>query len=250
MHGDERVTVLIPALDEEACIGDVVRAIPRNLVDEVVVIDNGSTDCTAEVARDAGATVLHEPTKGYGHALMRALRSHVTDGIVVFMDGDSADDPADLPALLAPFTRGADLVLGQRDEERADEAAKTWPQRLGNRLVLRLVAALFGRRFRDLGPFRAIRAATLRDLQMAHLTYGWTVEMQAKAVARGLQVEEVSVRHRVRLAGESKVSGNARAVLRAGVVMPASVVRLACSEGVLRPSRLVRQLARRRGRGS
>ena len=228
MIGDERVTVMIPALNEEACIADVVRSIPRDLVDEVVVVDNGSTDRTSEVAAAAGATVEYEPTKGYGFALMRGLRFHGREGIVVFMDGDGADDPDDLKTLLAPFADGADLVVGQR---RGDLLrTQTFPQRMGNIVVLGLVQALFHERLADLGPFRAIRAETLRALQMRHLTYGWTVEMQIKAITRGLRVVEIPVSHRDRLAGESKVSGNLRAVARAGLVMPLTVLRLAATE--------------------
>jgi glycosyltransferase involved in cell wall biosynthesis len=230
MLADQRVTVMIPALDEAACIGGVVRSLPRDLVDEVVVVDNGSTDATAEVAADAGATVLFEPTRGYGHALMRAIDARGREGIVVFMDGDGADDPEDLPALLAPFGDGADLVLGQRVDERAETGAKTLPQWLGTRLVTGLVQLLYGHRFQDLGPFRAIRADALHRLAMCHLTYGWTVEMQIKALARGLKVVEVPVRHRRRIAGRSKVSGNLRAVAMAGLVMPTTVLRIAWRE--------------------
>ncbi len=228
MFADQRVTVMIPALNEQECIAGVVRSIPRDRVDEVVVVDNGSTDRTSEEAAAAGATVVYEPTKGYGHALMRGLRSHGREGIVVFMDGDGADDPAELQALLAPFADGADLVVGQR---RGDlQRTQTFPQRMGNIVVLGLVQAMFHERLADLGPFRAIRAEALRDMQMRHLTYGWTVEMQIKAITRGLRVVEIPVSHRDRIAGESKVSGNLRAVARAGVVMPLTVMRLAAAE--------------------
>ena len=228
MLGECPVTVMIPALNEEACIADVVRSIPGDLVDEVVVVDNGSTDRTSAVAQEAGAAVEYEPAKGYGHALMRGLRRHGRTGIVVFMDGDGADDPADLPTLLAPFADGADLVVGQRSGDL--RRTQTFPQRMGNIVVLGLVQALFHRRFADLGPFRAIRAEALRSMEMNHLTYGWTVEMQIKALTRGLKVVEVPVRHRDRIAGQSKVSGNLRAVARAGFVMPLTVVRLAAAE--------------------
>ncbi len=230
MLGDQRVTVMIPALDEEACIGDVVRALPRELIDEVVVVDNGSADDTAAVATAAGATVLSEPVRGYGHALMRAIRGHDGRGIIVFMDGDGADDPADLPALLAPLADGADLVVGRRADERAQVGASTLPQWLGNRIVTGLVRLIYGYRFADLGPFRAIRADAMGQLEMRHLTYGWTVEMQIKAVARGMRVVEVPVRHRRRIAGRSKVSGTVRGVAMAGLVMPATVVRIAVRE--------------------
>lgn len=244
MYRDQRVTVMIPALDEEDCIGDVVRSIPKDAVDEVVVIDNGSSDSTADVARAAGATVLHESTMGYGHALMRGL-SQTRTGIVVFMDGDGADDPRDLARLLEPIGRGADLVIGVRAPELSQASSTTWPQRMGNRLVLGLVDLLFGRQFADLGPFRAIRVDAFHRLPMRHLTYGWTVEMQVKALTRGLRVEEVPVHHRKRSAGRSKVSGNLRAVAMAGVVMPTSVLKMAWEERTVnqrtnRPNRSTR----------
>jgi glycosyltransferase involved in cell wall biosynthesis len=230
MLADQRVTVMIPALDEGDCIADVVGSLPRDLVDEVIVVDNGSGDDTAGIAEAAGATVLFEPTRGYGHALMRAIRTHGREGIVVFMDGDGADDPADLPALLAPFDDGVDLVLGQRVAERAQAGAKTLPQWLGTHLVTGLVDLLYGHRFQDLGPFRAIRADALHRLAMCHLTYGWTVEMQIKALSRGLEIVEVPVRHRRRIAGVSKVSGTLRGVMMAGLVMPTTVLRIAWRE--------------------
>ncbi len=232
MLDDQPISVLIPALDEEACIGAVVRSLPRDLVDEVVVVDNGSRDRTSAVARAAGARVLHEPRRGYGHALTRGLSTLGRDGIVVFMDGDGADDPADLPALLEPFRHGADLVLGQREHHLAEAGATTWPQRVGNRLVLSLVARLAGHPFADLGPFRAIRAEALARLSMRQMTYGWTLEMQIKAASRGLAVREVPVRHRARRAGRSKVSGNLRAVLMAGLVMPSAAAGIGVSERI------------------
>ncbi len=248
MLGDQRVTVMIPALDEESCIGDVVGSLPRGLVDEVVVVDNGSTDATAHVAREAGATVLFEPTRGYGHALMRAIRAHGNEGILVFMDGDGADDPGDLPSLLSPFEDGADLVLGQRVDERAEVGASTLPQWLGNRIVTGLVQLVYGHRFQDLGPFRAIRAGVLHGLSMRHLTYGWTVEMQVKALSRGLKVVEVPVRHRRRIAGRSKVSGTVRGVVFAGIVIPSTVLRIAWRERRQRGPAPVSRFTARLGR--
>jgi len=230
MLDDQKVTVMIPALDEADSIGAVVSALPRDLIDEVVVVDNGSRDATAIEARRAGAVVLYEQQRGYGWALLRAMRHHGTEGIVVFMDGDGADDPDDLTELLEPFRHGADLVIGARVDALEEDGATTWPQRLGNRLVVTLIERLVGHRFHDLGPFRAIRAQALRQLEMCHATYGWTAEMQIKAVTRDLELVEVPVHHRRRRAGQSKVSGNLRAVFKAGLVMPTTVIRLAVSE--------------------
>src|SRR5438094_8867137 len=173
-----RISVVIPALNEEAAIGGVVREVPRDLVDEIIVVDNGSTDRTAETAAAAGARVLREPTRGYGAAcLAGALAAGDTD-ILVFLDGDRNEDPAEFPLVFGPVLAGeADLVLGARVRRGASRGTLTLQQRLGHRVVTALVRALYGPSLTDIGPFRAIPARALRDLGMEHKTYVWLVEM-------------------------------------------------------------------------
>jgi glycosyltransferase involved in cell wall biosynthesis len=206
------VAMVIPALDEEAALPAVIAAIPRAgdgwRVGAVVVVDNGSRDCTAEVARAAGATVISEPRRGYGAACLAGL-AHLDrspPAIVAFLDGDGSDDPGQLPDLLAPVLAGrAALVIGSR-VEGAERGALTPVQRFGNRLAVALLGLLYRARATDLGPFRAVRWDALRALGMRDRGFGWTVEMQARAARAGLAVTEVPVRYRRRI-GRSKISG-------------------------------------------
>lgn len=211
-----RVDVVIPALNEEAALPLVLGDIPRDLVRRVVVADNGSTDRTAEVARAHDAEVVHQPERGYGAACLAALQHLRADppDVVVFLDGDHADDATQLGLLLAPLLRGeADLVLGSR-VAGATHGALTPQQRVGNRVACVALRTLYGARYTDLGPFRAIRWDALEQLNMVDRNYGWTVEMQIKAAQRGLRHVEVPVRYRPRV-GTSKVSGTVRGTLGA-----------------------------------
>lgn len=217
-----RVSVIIPAYNEALSIGLVVAEIPAGLVREVVVVDNNSSDDTAAVARAAGATVVHEARPGYGHACLAGMAyvfhkpaAELPD-IIVFLDGDHSDYPEEMPALLAPILSGAaEMVIGSR-ALGAREAGAMLPQQLaGNWLATRLLRWLYGVRYTDLGPFRAIEAAALQRLHMQDKTYGWTVEMQLKAAKLGLRGVEVAVRYRRRI-GVSKVSGTVRGTLGAG----------------------------------
>lgn len=215
-----RVAVVIPALDEESALPAVLAEIPSGAVDIVVVVDNGSRDATAAVARLGGAHVLVEPRKGYGQACLKGLAflfgeepsmpgfvPLTADDIVVFLDGDHSDYPADLPSVIAPILRReADMVIGSRSLGGATRDALLPQARFGNRLACVLMRILFGARHTDLGPFRAIRIAALRHLAMNDRDYGWTVEMQLKAAVAGLSVCEVPVRYRPRI-GRSKVTG-------------------------------------------
>jgi glycosyltransferase involved in cell wall biosynthesis len=164
-----RITVIIPALDEEAAIGAVVRDISRDLVEEIVVVDNGSTDRTAEVARAAGARVIHEPMRGYGAACLAGAMAAQDADILVFLDGDRSDDPAEMPVVLRPILDGqADLVVGSRTTGVTEKGALTSQQRFGNRLVTRMMWLLYGLTLTDIGPFRAIKGPVLWDLGMEH----------------------------------------------------------------------------------
>jgi glycosyltransferase involved in cell wall biosynthesis len=209
-----RATLVIPALDEAAVIGDLVRRVPREAVAEVVVVDNGSSDGTAAAAAGAGARVVTEPRRGYGSACwagVSALRPGTE--VVAFLDGDGSQRPEELPAVLAPLARSeADLVLGARQLAGGHPAHAS----LGTALVARYVSWKFGVTVTDLGPLRAIRADLLRRLAMRDRAFGWPVEMVVKVAALGGRIVEVPVSHGPRLGGRSKVSGTLVGSLRAG----------------------------------
>ncbi len=217
--------MLIPALNEEQAIAQVLAAIPTGLVREVVVVDNGSTDRTAEVARHGGARVISEPRRGYGQACLSGIAALGPAEIVVFLDGDYSDFPEDMPALLDPILRGeADLVIGSRVLGQREAGALLPQQRLGNALATWMIRLLFGVRYTDLGPFRAIRSEALDRLRMQDRNYGWTVEMQVKAALAGLRLAEVPVRYRRRV-GTSKISGTLAGTLKAGYRIIATILR-------------------------
>ena len=218
-----RIVVVIPALDEEPAIGDVVRSIPP-AVHEVIVVDNGSRDRTAEVARAAGATVVAEPRRGYGQACLTGIAAARDADVIVFLDGDRSDEPGQLTDVVAPILEGrADLVIGSRSRGRRAPGAQPWHAVLGTRLCVALMNLLTGARATDLGPFRAISAAALRRLDMRDRNYGWTVEMQVKAARTGLRVVEVPVDYRPRV-GKSKVSGTVRGTIGAGTKIIATIL--------------------------
>lgn len=212
-----RVSVIIPALNEELTIGRVIEAIPKDQVHEILVADNGSSDRTALVARQAGARVVSAPRRGYGSACLAGIAAMDNPAVVVFLDGDFSDDPTDLPRLLAPIERGeAELVIGSRVLGNPEPGALQPQQRFGNALATRLIRLLFGARFTDLGPFRAITRQALERLEMGDPDYGWTVEMQVKAARLGVRFMEVPVHYRKRGGGKSKVSGTLWGSLSAG----------------------------------
>jgi glycosyltransferase involved in cell wall biosynthesis len=212
------VDVIIPALNEEPALPRVLREIPRELVRRIIVADNGSTDRTADVARQEGAEVVYEPERGYGAACLKALAHLAADppDVVVFLDGDYSDHPDELPSLIDPIASGdADMVIGSRVRGLRERGALSPQQQVGNAIACRALRLLYGVRYTDLGPFRAIRWETLQALGMQDRNYGWTVEMQIKAAQRGIAYREVPVSYRQRI-GVSKVSGTVRGSLSAG----------------------------------
>lgn len=209
------VDVIIPARNEEESLPLVLGAIPRDVVRNVYVVDNGSTDATAKVAVQHGALLLHEPRPGYGGACMRGVGEVVAlprpPDVVAFLDGDYADEPAELPWLLEPIRAGtADLVIGSRELGQAEPGALLLSQRMSNRVATTMIRAIYGQRYTDLGPFRAIRLPALVALGMSDTGNGWAVEMQVKAARRGLRIAEVPVTYRKRVGGRSKISATVR----------------------------------------
>lgn len=212
---DPIIKLVIPARNEEGAIGRVVTSVLPQ-VDAVIVANNGSTDATAEIAKAAGAQVVSVPEAGYGRACQAAIAAAGHYDILVFMDGDASDDPTDLSALLKPILSGeADMVIGSRILGDCDPGALTVQQRFGNTLACWLMKLFWGFRFTDLGPFRAIRRDAYERLNMEAPTFGWTVEMQVRALKRGLRCTEVPVHYRARI-GISKISGTVRGVVLAG----------------------------------
>lgn len=213
-----RVAVVIPAFNEEESIPLVLQDIPPDIVDEVVVVDNASTDRTVEAARGSGATVLSEPRRGYGSACLRGL-AHVLPqnfDIIVFLDGDYSDHPEEMANLLSPIiNEGYDMVIGSRALGAMEPGAMPPQARFGNRLSTWLIRLIWGYRFTDLGPFRAIRTEALRRIGMEDTNFGWTVEMQIKAARFGLRTTEVPVSYRRRV-GVSKISGTLSGTVKAG----------------------------------
>lgn len=211
------VSAIIPALNEAPSIEGVVGSLKgQEILTEVVVVDNGSEDGTGEIAREAGARVVREERRGYGYACLAGVLAAEEAGVVVMLDGDAADDPRDLPKVLAPILDGeADLVIGSRALGTRAAGSMTFQQVFGNYLVAALVRTLYGKRVTDLGPFRAIRREKLLALDMSEMGYGWPVEMIVKAARAGYRYREVPVSYHRRV-GTSKVGGTLKGSLKAG----------------------------------
>ena len=211
-----RISIIIPAYNEESSIGLVLDALPQEKLHEIIVVDNGSTDATAHVAQEHGARVVKEPRKGYGSACLKGIDELDAPDIVVFIDGDFSDFPEEIVLLIGPIETGEkDFVLGSRMILPKSQLALLPQARYGNRLAVFLIKLFFKHEFTDLGPFRAIRYSSLMSIGMKDMDFGWTVEMQIKAVRNGLRIQEVPVNYRKRV-GISKISGTVLGTFRAG----------------------------------
>ena len=214
------IRVIIPAFNEQNAVGLVIDEIPKDLVSEIIVVDNGSTDDTYEQAKSRGATVLKEPTRGYGNACLKGM-AHIANSttrpdIVVFLDGDHSDYPEQLKDLAQPIVEDkVDMVIGSRALGNKEKGSMTPQQIFGNWLATSLIKIFYGVTYTDLGPFRAIRYESLLTIGMQDRTYGWTVEMQLKAAKLNLRVMDVPVNYRQRI-GLSKVSGTVKGTIGAG----------------------------------
>ena len=212
--------VIIPAYNEEKSIAKVIQDLP-SIVDEIVVVSNNSSDETIDVAKKAGATVLTEKRRGYGYACLKGISyiksQSIKPDIIVFLDGDYSDYPNELNKLIAPITNeDFDFVIGARSKKLREKGSMTIPQIFGNWLATSLMAFFFNSKFTDLGPFRAIKYNKLIDLKMKDKTYGWTVEMQLKAIKRNYLYKEIHMKYRNRI-GVSKVSGTLKGTIFAGI---------------------------------
>ena len=220
-----RVSVIIPTHNEAQAIGHVLADLPFDLVTEVIVVDSNSTDGTADVARSMGAQVIAEPRRGYGRACLTGIANAKSPDVVVFLDGDYSDRPAELPILLAPILEGrADIALGSRLSSKSNTAALPWHQSFGNRLAAGLIELLYGVKISDLGPFRAVRAEVLPVLALEEATYGWAVEMILKGAIEGFRIVEVPVSYYPRI-GSSKISGTLKGTLGAAWFILSRIVR-------------------------
>lgn len=222
----EPVSVIIPAYNEAEAIGLVLRELPRDFIAEAIVADGGSTDGTQDIARDAGARVI-DAGRGYGRACWAGAEAAVGD-VLVYMDGDGADRGDLLRTIAEPVLRGEqDFVLASRTRGARDPGSMLWHQVLAGRVAGFGMGALYGVRYSDMCAFRAIRADTLRRLDMREMTYGWNIEMQMKAARARLRIAEIPMPYRCRAGGESKVAGSLRGTMRAGGKIVSTFLRVA-----------------------
>jgi glycosyltransferase involved in cell wall biosynthesis len=223
------VSVIVAALNEEDAIARVIRAVPRNIAGEIIVVDNGSTDRTAEVARTAGARVLREPNRGYGRAFRAGLRSvSPRCEIVVFLDGDGSDYPEVMGQLVQPIAEGThEFVISSRTRGQRERGSMNFHQVFAGYMVGLILHMLYGVRFTDMGPFRAIRRDALDRLQLREETYGWPLEMQMKAARAGLRIVEVPVDYRRRAGGQSKIAGTVFGSIKAASRILFTLARIA-----------------------
>jgi glycosyltransferase involved in cell wall biosynthesis len=214
-----QVDVIIPAFNEQNSIGSVINDIPKKLIRDIIVVDNNSSDETSINAKNAGATVLKQPLQGYGNACLKGIEfaqnKETPPDVIVFLDADYSDFPQEMNLLLNRVWNGADLVIGNRVKEKREKGSMTIPQIFGNWLACNLMKIMYGYRYRDLGPFRGIKYDKLMEIGMIDKTYGWTVEMQVKALKHKFNVQQVNVSYRRRI-GQSKISGTIKGSIMAG----------------------------------
>ncbi len=231
MYKQQRVSVVIPALNEAQSIVKVIEGLWQlsfqklRIIDEIVVCDNGSTDGTAQLARIAGATVVHEPSRGYGRACLKALNAIKNTDIILFIDADHAFYAQQALPLIDAIVDGVDLAIGSRVLGKMEEGALSGPQKFGNQLASFLIRLIWQHKVSDLGPFRAINAASLLKLQMQDKTFGWTIEMQIKAIQNNMLISETPVDTRRRI-GVSKISGTVKGTLGAGIGILGMIAKL------------------------
>lgn len=226
----DTVAIILPALNEEEALRQLLAEIPRTVAQWIIVVDNGSTDGTAAVAREAGVTLVSEPIRGYGRACHTGLQKAMQQGarIVIFMDADGSDDPADIPLLLTPVQQNeCDFAIGSRVSARAEKGAVPPQARLGNWLVSRFIHLRYGVPVHDIGSFRVIRCSTLQALNMHEMTYGWPVEMLVKAAKARLRILELPIHYRRRSHGRSKVAGTLSGSIKAAYAMLSTTFRYA-----------------------
>jgi glycosyltransferase involved in cell wall biosynthesis len=229
MSARPRVALIIPTLDEEEAIGGVLAAVPRDMVDEIIVADSGSADRTAERARAAGARIVTESRRGYGRACRAGAEAAGDCDILVFLDGDGSDRPELIPALLAPVIEGrCDFVIGSRSRGRRERGSMSAHQIVAGYAIGWVLRLLYGVRYTDMGPFRAIRRDALVRLGMREMTFGWNLEMQMRAARAGLRILEIPVDYRRRAGGVSKVSGSLSGTVKASLRIGATLTRIAC----------------------
>ncbi len=230
----DKVAIVIPALNEESALRHLLPEIPHAATQWIIVADNGSTDSTIAVAERAGAIVVSEPMRGYGRNCLAGFKKACNLGadIIIFMDGDGSDDPADLPMMLASLLEGrADLVMGSRVCTRSERGAVPPQARLGNWLVSRMIHILYGVRLSDIGSFRVIRCSALAKLQMSEMTFGWPVEMVVKSAKAGYRIVELPIHYRHRSHGRSKVAGTILGSAKAAYYMLRTTLRYAGAKG-------------------
>src|ERR1051325_907458 len=227
------VSVIIAALNEEAAIAGVINSVPKNVADEIVVVDNGSKDRTAEIASAAGARVVTEPVAGYGRAFRAGLRAISPEcEIVVFLDGDGSDCPEMMDRLVTPIVEGrSDFVIGSRTRGNREAGSMNFHQVLAGYMIGFILRALYGVHSTDMGPFRAIRRETLDKLGLREKTYGWPLEMQMRAAQARVRTMEVPVDYRRRAGGHSKIAGTVRGSVLAATRILITLARLAIQKG-------------------